>query len=220
MGEIHCYSDKKCFDAVKSVIQGTGYGKVYDLAIGITSQQIQEYSFNRHDHLSGVGIVTTGGADEYKPLSVPLEKFMTYLILCESCCIAGHTHFEHGVIHSCLFDMCYEKKDMIRCITEPKICKDCERDLRRAGFSKSDIDEVKKLLSYIKKPDIPYGIRKGFENPFAGFFLGSFLLMSFFRYVEEYVQIESRTYIIFLFIQILLIIIIVGVSGFGIKFKK
>ncbi|MCK5020825.1 MAG: hypothetical protein KAS32_27635 [Candidatus Peribacteraceae bacterium] len=217
MDKLHCYSDEQCFAAVKSVLKGTGYND--DYGIGITSQEIEENAFNRHNHLSGAGMVTTCDAEEYKPLSVPLEKFMTYLILCESCCIAGSTHFEHEFKHSCLFDICRKKKEITKCIDESKICAHCETELSAAGFKDSDIEEIKKLLFYIKKPDILYGIKKGLNNPFAGFLGGNLMLMTIYSHVEKYI-LTPIGFIIFILILISLISIIVGIFGFGIKFTK
>jgi hypothetical protein len=186
----HSYSDEVFFSTIRKHLASTKY--IY--AIGITRDPLEQSSFNRHDKLSFtsprwreikmVGIITVARAHEFTPWDKTLEQYLAYLLLCESFCLSGRTHFEHDEAHSCLFDECGRLEDLLGCLEQPHLCKEsrCEERLREAGFTANDIVEANTLLNWIEKPSLNRILYRTINNPLSGFlgglivgYLGSYM---------------------------------------------
>lgn len=215
----HGYTDNRCFNIINEVVNVKNRG--YSYGIGITSHSIEKDAFDRHDCQMGVGIISMKNADDYNPRGTSLEKYAIYLMLCEAFCIVGRQDYEHKEVRSCLFDKCTVKNELTKCIRMSQICDECKDEIIASSeFNASDIIEAENLLKYIRKRSLRYGISKGLSHPFAGFIMGGLIFNSLFRFVEEYFDISSSQYTLFIIIQILIIIITVMLIGFGIGLKK
>jgi len=166
---LHNYSDEQFFGALKNGIRGTDYG----FGIGITHEELPESSFNRHEENEGVGVITFDDASEYIPGGRTLEQYLGYLILCEAFCIVGGQHFEHDQRRYCLFDMCFKKKDLIRCLSEPTIDNICRGRLTRAGFSRGDLEQANRVLAWVGSTSLRFAAGQAVNNAITMMLLGS-----------------------------------------------
>lgn len=144
----HSHENRTYFDVL--VAAKLGYPGLTGL-IGITSDELRENRFNTHDVAQSVGLVTIKDMEEVRPKGMDVEKYIGYLTLCESFCIAGHQNFEADDHLGCLFDRCDDKDTLRDCLGDPIIADKNATLILRAGFQQRHLDASRKLLDYIGK---------------------------------------------------------------------
>jgi len=167
--KLHIYTDEHYYERL-GIIKGEQRG--YDYAIAITSDDLERSVFNTHDETRGLGIITLSHYWDYIPPGGSLQRYLAFLVLCETLCLIGHYQFEHSRPAYCLFDMCRNKRDLTLCLTRPKIEAACEQDLRAAGFADEHIDAANSILTYVGTPSLRQIATSGIREPGAGFMLG------------------------------------------------
>jgi|GEM_PF-1845584 len=164
------YSKSHMLSAVKKALFGTGFS----FGIGFTHESLEAANFNFHDEEAGVGLVTTDTYEIYNPKGRSLYQYLAYLVLCEAFCITGRKQFEHPERRFCLFDLCVNNNDIIKCLEQPSI--HCNDQLLIAGFTQQDILSAEAALKYVKKTSLNQALRQSAKNPYSGFFLGALLM--------------------------------------------
>lgn len=154
--ERHLYNDQTYYDAIAKRIANSPI----KWGIAIVSEELQEGSFNRHNEVTGCGVITVKHYKEYIPNGHSLDQYLAFLILCESFCIVCGQHLEHHMRCYCLFDMCDDKHDLIECIRKSFIHEDCEQKIFAAGFTHEDFSEAEKILSFARRANTNYKFAK------------------------------------------------------------
>lgn len=162
----HGYTLRSLYALIKDKIKGTGYS----FGIGITHEVLEDARFNWHDQKSGIGVITTDQSEVYNPVGRTLYQYLAYLVLCEALCITGKTQFEHSGRNYCLFDMCMEKSDIKKCLTNPFI--HCTEKLKEAGFTDEDIESANGILAYVKRLRFTDVLQHVFTKPIVGILIG------------------------------------------------
>lgn len=166
----HAFGDEQHWAVMLKAFQERNVS--YNFGILIVTSELADSSFNRHNEMSGLGVITLYQHLTHLPPLVDSEQYLMYLILCETYCTVGQTHFEHGVVRYCLFDMCNNKADFIDCITTPQICNGCLAALDAAGFEAEQIDASRGPFELIAKRRWYSILGHAIADPRAIFFLG------------------------------------------------
>jgi hypothetical protein len=183
----HTYSYDKFYTWASHRKQGTNY----HAAIGITHQALEDQSFNNHSIQERVGVVTLHDYEKYKPPSMRIDQYVTYLILCESLCHLVQEDLEHQATHYCLFDWCTEKDTMRKCLANPHVCVGSKDNLRQALGRKrypnveQALVEVDKALRYVSKKSIVAEVAKAWNNPVIGILLGGLAVNMLSSYLSD-----------------------------------
>lgn len=167
--KLHIYTDEHYYERLCGIKQEQ---RGFDYAIAITSDDLERSVFNTHDEERGVGIITVSHYWDYIPPGGSLQRYLAFLVLCETLCLVGRYQFEHSRPAYCLFDMCRNKRDLSLCLTRPKIEPACEKELRTAGFRDEHLDAATAILTYVGTPSLPQIAISGIREPGAGFMLG------------------------------------------------
>ncbi|HEY3946542.1 MAG TPA: hypothetical protein VGL78_15045 [Solirubrobacteraceae bacterium] len=166
--ELHIFTNEHYYDRLR----GAKAEQHYDYAIAITSDDLEQSVFNVHREGEGIGIITVSHYEEYLPPGGSFQRYLAFLVLCETLCLAGKYQFEHSRQSHCLFDMCENKHDLIACLSRPQIELRCERNLRKAGFGDGQIEAAYAILRYVGSPSWTQIAISGVREPGAGFALG------------------------------------------------
>jgi hypothetical protein len=166
--QLHIYTDEHYYRELRRAKTDRGV----DYAIAITTDDLERAVFNTHKELEGIGIITVSRYLDYLPPGGSLQRYLAFLVLCETMCLAGKWQFEHSRHARCLFDMCRNKSDLTLCLSRPHIDDDCEAALRSAGFKESHISDAYKILGYVGTPSWSQIVIGGIREPGAGFVLG------------------------------------------------
>lgn len=166
--ELHIYTDEHYYMRLREAKAE----QHYDYAIAITNDDLERSVFNTHRELEGIGIITVSHYRDYTPPGGTLQRYLAFLVLCETLCLVARYQFEHSRQSHCLFDMCRNKHDLTSCLSRPHIEATCEKDLRTAGFSDEQIDAAYSILAYVGTPSWPQIALSGIREPGAGFILG------------------------------------------------
>lgn len=183
----HGYLSQQYYDELKRRISASSYLR----AIAITPEELEQGSFNRHDHAAGVGVITINGYKNYVPPGCTMTQYLSYLILCESLCLVAGQHFEHRETWFCLFDMCHRKSDLTDCLRRPYIHKECCTRLKAVGFTDPDIAEANKLLAFVGEPNWWHILGETFRHPATGLVLGAAIALWVRIIVELSIDVAS-----------------------------
>ena len=170
--DLHCYSYNHLFQLVSSHILGT----VYSIGIGVTHERLQKDAFNYHSIPNSVGVVTIADYEEFSPPGQTREQFISFLILCESLCLACGIDLEHEEVRYCLFDWCSVKSQIKKCMEHPKIDNVCLKRLRSAELNEKDIKSAQAILNYVADVNSFQLIKEIVDDPIIGILFGGLLI--------------------------------------------
>ncbi len=168
LSEKHGYQKEDYFSCLADQIEHTDF----DAAIGITHWDLEESQFNQHAAPRRVGVVTTSAFEAYLPPGGSLLKYLAYLILCESFCLATGQELEHDKRNYCLFDACTVRRDLVRCLRKPHIDTDCCAKLAALGFPAAEQNGVAGLLDFVGATSWWHFAAEAVREPGTGFLLG------------------------------------------------
>ena len=128
--------------------------------VAISSEVLASGSFNREDPDRGCGVITVRDYLKFVPPGLSRTSYIAYLLLCVALVLKYEAVREHARREYCLFDLCEDENDLIRCLRKPHIDDDCRDKLQEAGVSQRELRSFEGILKDIGQRE-PYELIAG-----------------------------------------------------------